>query len=61
MIEQGLAQQRMWKAGSSSDEIASGDLLPADVEKNARELVENMADVVPIGAEVDRSSVIVLR
>jgi quinate dehydrogenase len=59
MIEQGLAQQRMWKAGDASELVASGDGLSEDVERMARELVENMKDVVPVGVEVDRSAVVV--
>jgi shikimate 5-dehydrogenase len=55
MIEQGLAQQRMWKAGDASDAVASGDGLSQDVEDKARELIENMKDVVVVGPEVDRS------
>jgi len=55
MIEQGLAQQRMWKAGSASDQVASGDFLPGCVEREARTLVEEMQDVIPLSVEIDRS------
>ncbi len=56
MIEQGLAQQRMWKAGEATEQVASGDGLSDEVERKARELVENMKDVVGVGVEVDRSA-----
>ena len=55
MIQQGLAQQRMWKAGDASESVASGDGLSEEVENKARELIENMKDVVVTGPEVDRS------
>ncbi|KAF5317943.1 hypothetical protein D9619_012213 [Psilocybe cf. subviscida] len=55
MIEQGLAQQRMWKECVYTDKVASGDSLSEYVEQMARRLVEEMDDVNPVGAEVDRS------
>lgn len=58
MIEQGLAQQRMWKVGSASVAVASDvSLLGAETERRARELVENMKDIVPTEPEIDRSKV----
>lgn len=65
MIEQGLAQQRMWKVGSADWDIACGAVegegLGAEVERKARELIEGMKDVVPVGQEVDRSLAVVGR
>lgn len=60
MIEQGLAQQRMWKMGSASVAVASDEsLLDAETCRKAREFVENMKDIVPTEPEVDRSKVTV--
>ncbi|KAG8710974.1 hypothetical protein FRC08_016482 [Ceratobasidium sp. 394] len=55
MIEQGLAQSRMWQAGDASLEVAYGDGIGEDVMSKAREFVENMADVVVVGKEHDRA------
>lgn len=55
MIEQGLAQSRMWQAGNASVEVACGDGIGSDVIVKSREFVENMADVVVIGKEHDRA------
>ncbi|KAH8088210.1 hypothetical protein HD553DRAFT_348725 [Filobasidium floriforme] len=56
MIEQGLAQQRMWKVGSASLEVACDKtLLGDDTERKARELVENMKDITVTELEVDRA------
>ncbi|KAF8595967.1 Aminoacid dehydrogenase-like protein [Ceratobasidium sp. AG-I] len=55
MIEQGLAQSRMWQAGSASVGIACGDGIPGDVVVKSREFVEKMDDVVVIGQEHDRA------
>ncbi|KJA25518.1 hypothetical protein HYPSUDRAFT_37513 [Hypholoma sublateritium FD-334 SS-4] len=57
MIEQGLAQQRMWAVGSVEDAIACGgpEILGEKVEGQVRALVEGMADVVVGGVEVDRA------
>ncbi len=57
MIEQGLAQQRMWLVGSVEDAVACGgpDILGAEVEERVRRLVEEMVDVVVTGVEVDRA------
>lgn len=56
MIEQGLAQQRMWLSGTTSLSVASDEsLLPAEVVRRARELVENLKDIVPDGPELDKS------
>lgn len=58
MIEQGLAQQRMWKMGSASVAVASDtSILDAATVAKAREFVENMKDIVPSEPEVDRSKV----
>ncbi|KAG9119329.1 hypothetical protein FRC07_005691 [Ceratobasidium sp. 392] len=56
MIEQGLAQSRMWQAGSAAIEIACGDSISEDLMSKAREFVENMADIVVVGTEHDRAS-----
>jgi quinate dehydrogenase len=55
MIEQGLAQSRMWKARNASVEVACGDGLGEHIDRKARELVEGMADVVVTEVEVDRA------
>lgn len=57
MIEQGLAQQRMWAVGSVDDAVACGgpEILGEAVERRVRRLVERMEDVVVSGAEVDRA------
>ncbi|KAG8755902.1 hypothetical protein FRC12_010740 [Ceratobasidium sp. 428] len=55
MIEQGLAQSRMWQAGSASVEVACGDSIGEDVMSKAREFVENMPDIVMVGQEHDRT------
>lgn len=56
MIEQGLAQQRMWKMGTASVAVASDEsLIDAETVRKARDLVENMKDIVSTVPEVDRS------
>jgi len=60
MIEQGLAQQRMWLVGDVSDEVASGDgpsgsVLGEELERMAREMVEGMQDIAVSESEVDRA------
>lgn len=56
MIEQGLAQQRMWKVGSASLEVACDKtLLGEETERKARELIENMKDITVTELEVDRA------
>lgn len=55
MIEQGLAQSRMWQAGDASVEVACGDSISNDVTERARDFVERMADVVVVGKEYDRA------
>lgn len=57
MIEQGLAQQRMWLVGSVDDSVACAGpvLLGEEVEVRARRLVENMEDVEVSGEELDRA------
>lgn len=54
MIEQGLAQQRMWRAGDASLETGCADVLDPETERRAREVIENMEDIVPLDPEVDR-------
>jgi quinate dehydrogenase len=45
MIEQGLAQQRMWARGDASVEVGSDPgILGAEVEKAARDWVSNMKE-----------------
>lgn len=56
MIEQGLAQQRMWLKGTASAAVASDEsLLPAETVRKVREFIENLPDIIPEGPEVDRS------
>ncbi|KAG8723847.1 hypothetical protein FRC09_001490 [Ceratobasidium sp. 395] len=55
MIEQGLAQNRMWQAGNASVEVACGDSIGEDVMSKAREFVENMPDIVVVGQEHDHA------
>lgn len=55
MIEQGLAQQRMWLKGSVEMQVAcDSSLLGAETERKARELVLNMTDIKVERAELDR-------
>jgi hypothetical protein len=45
MIEQGLAQQRMWMRGDASVEVGSdATLLGEKIERDARVLVESMSE-----------------
>jgi hypothetical protein len=45
MIEQGLAQQRMWACGDASVEVGSDDrILGEEVERAAREWVGDMKE-----------------
>ncbi|KAF8316183.1 Aminoacid dehydrogenase-like protein [Clavulina sp. PMI_390] len=58
MIEQGLAQERMWKAGDASMLVGSdGDGLEVGgrIDQLAREMVERMGDVIVKEAEVDQA------
>ncbi|KAF8755479.1 Pentafunctional AROM polypeptide [Rhizoctonia solani] len=55
MIEQGLAQSRMWQSGDASVDVACGDRIGDDVMTKARDFVEQMADVVVVGKEYDRA------
>ncbi|KAF8674904.1 Pentafunctional AROM polypeptide [Rhizoctonia solani] len=55
MIEQGLAQSRMWQSGDASVDVACGDRIGDDVMNKARDFVEQMADVVVVGKEYDRA------
>ncbi|KAF9477820.1 hypothetical protein BDN70DRAFT_880759 [Pholiota conissans] len=58
MIEQGLAQQRMWTLASVDDSVAcaGASLLGEDVERRARALVEGMEDIAVDLLEVDRAT-----
>lgn len=54
MIEQGLAQERMWKAGDASVEVGSDKHgLGAVIDQEARVMVEGMKDIVVTEKEVD--------
>ncbi|KAF8067932.1 hypothetical protein FPV67DRAFT_1165571 [Lyophyllum atratum] len=56
MIEQGLAQQRMWFMSSPTIQVGSDpQILGPELEQSARELCEKMGDVVVIGEEVDKA------
>lgn len=56
MIEQGLAQQRMWQTGQATVEAGSdSSILPPEIEAAARKLADEMTDVVVNGKEVDRA------
>jgi quinate dehydrogenase len=56
MIEQGLAQQRMWLKGDAGLQVACDkSLLGEETESKARELVEGMKDITPTELEVDRA------
>jgi quinate dehydrogenase len=57
MIEQGLAQQRMWAMNTVDDVVACADanLLGEEVERRARALVAEMEDIEPAEVEVDRA------
>jgi hypothetical protein len=54
MIEQGLAQQRMWRAGDASLETGCSDLLDPETERRAWEVIFDMEDIVPLDPEIDR-------
>lgn len=57
MIEQGLAQQRMWYAHTPTVQVGSDSgILGPRVDLSAREVAENAPDIVLAGAEVDRAS-----
>lgn len=54
MIEQGLAQERMWKAGDASVEVGSDkDGLGAKIDELARAHVEEMKDIIVTEEEID--------
>ncbi len=56
MIEQGLAQQRMWFTGIPTVEAGSdGSVLSPEIEAAARKLAEEMTDVTVIGKEINRA------
>ncbi|KAF5383256.1 hypothetical protein D9615_004904 [Tricholomella constricta] len=56
MIEQGLAQQRMWYMSSPTLQVGSDErIFGPELEQSVRELCENMGDVVVSGEEVDKA------
>jgi shikimate 5-dehydrogenase len=58
MIEQGYAQQRMWRLGDPS--AAAGgraDVIPRETEREVRRVIEELGDVHVEGVEVDRAAV----
>jgi len=56
MIEQGLAQQRMWyKTNHSLETGSDSTIFKEELERSARHLSENMGDVVEVGEEIDRA------
>ena len=56
MIEQGLAQQRMWYTGKATMEVGSDStILPPEVEVAARRLAEEMDDIM-VEKEEDRAT-----
>lgn len=57
MIEQGLAQQRMWLTGEAT--VAAGSdpaVLRPEIEDSARKLAIEMSDVIVTDKEVDRTA-----
>ncbi|KAK7045675.1 hypothetical protein VNI00_007508 [Paramarasmius palmivorus] len=57
MIEQGYAQQRMWATGNPSSVIGSDPaILGPEIEQRARDLIDNMTDIVVKEVEVDRAA-----
>ncbi|PFH49382.1 hypothetical protein AMATHDRAFT_4967 [Amanita thiersii Skay4041] len=56
MIEQGLAQQRMWYTSTPTIEVGSDPtVLNPAVEKTARMICENMKDIIVQSTEKDRA------
>ena len=54
MIEQGFAQQRMWRSGDASAEVGVKEgLLSEEAMAAAIEAVRTAGPVVPAGPEVD--------
>lgn len=54
MIEQGLAQERMWRAGDASVEVGSDqEGLGKTIDALARDMVEKMKDIIVTETEVD--------
>jgi len=56
MIEQGLAQQRMWLTGQAT--VAAGSdasILGPELEESARKLATEMSDVIVTEKEVDKA------
>lgn len=56
MIEQGLAQQRMWYTSTPTLEVGSDHKILGHVDLPARNMCETMGDVVLVGKEVDRAA-----
>jgi quinate dehydrogenase len=55
MIEQGLAQQRMWYTSVPTIEVGSDHNILGHVDLPARNICETMGDVVLVGEEIDRA------
>ncbi|KAK0203155.1 hypothetical protein DFS33DRAFT_1345323 [Desarmillaria ectypa] len=57
MIEQGLAQQRMWYSGIATVEAGSDTtILSKEIEDSARQFAEEMKEIVVHDKEVDRAA-----
>ncbi|ESK93683.1 pentafunctional arom polypeptide [Moniliophthora roreri MCA 2997] len=57
MIEQGYAAQRMWATGNASSVIGSDPtILGPEIEQQARELIDNMTDIIVKEVEVDKAA-----
>ncbi|KAJ7579171.1 hypothetical protein C8J56DRAFT_1006758 [Mycena floridula] len=57
VIEQGLAQQRMWLTSNASIDVGSdASLVPKDVDEAARKFVEEMQDVIVTEKEIDKAT-----
>lgn len=56
MIEQGFAQQRMWRMGNASVEVGmQRGILGEKAEDEARKVLLDVGQVVVEGVEVDRA------
>ncbi|KAK0440926.1 uncharacterized protein EV420DRAFT_1580945 [Desarmillaria tabescens] len=57
MIEQGLAQQRMWYSGIATVEAGSDTtILSKEIEDSARQFAEEMKEIIVHDKEVDRAA-----
>ncbi|KAF9455851.1 hypothetical protein BDZ94DRAFT_1230489 [Collybia nuda] len=56
MIEQGLAQQRMWYTSTPTLEVGSDQRILGHADLPARNICENMGDVAVVGSELDRAA-----